>query len=111
MKTETVIQREIMDYLKTEEIWHKRMATQGNMHTFGGRTFRKANPNKGMADILASFDNKFFWIEVKTPVGRLSPEQIAFRKEVEAEGHFYMIARTADDVRNVLEQVFYKNLV
>lgn len=44
------------------------------------------------------------FIEVKTPTGRLSPEQRMFGELVTRKGAIYCVARSVDDARNCITQ-------
>jgi len=45
------------------------------------------------------------WIECKSPTGGTQrPAQKEFQKEVEAAGHFYIIANSSDDVLRWLQE-------
>ena len=105
--SENAIQKCILDYLAAQHILAFRMQTgQAKM---GDRCVRFGTP--GMADILA-FPRVIFkpnllvslplWIEVKTEKGKQSPLQSSFQEQVEAEGHFYILARSIEDVEAAL---------
>lgn len=42
------------------------------------------------------------WIETKTRQGRLSPDQVAFQQQCQRDGALYIVARSIDDVRDVI---------
>jgi hypothetical protein len=58
---------------------------------------------KGTADIVVFHEGKTFWIEMKTAEGKQRPEQKEFQEKAIAAGHGYLLARTLDDVRGLLE--------
>ena len=106
--SEAQTQKAILDYLAVKRIWHVRM-NSGVMKT--EKSFvRFGRP--GMADILAMPKVKCtdgvhnvlmtfivpVWIEVKGLKGKQSEAQVLFQKEVEAEGHLYVLARSLEDV-------------
>lgn len=67
------------------------------------KTFR-AMPKytmKGLPDIIAIKAGTFYGIEVKTPVGRLSPEQHQFGRDLILAGGQYVVARSIEDVQRV----------
>ena len=70
--------------------------------TAKGFTLTKNLQRRGMADILVILDGKALWIEVKSPTGTQSPDQIKFQQKVNKEGCVYVLARCVDDVRDVL---------
>lgn len=114
---EAQIQAAIIDYLAVERIWHKRMNSGAVVSQYKGKSRMIRYGEAGMADILATpmFKRtdgvhivvmKFIvplWIEVKTAKGKQTEAQELFQKEVESQGHFYIIARSIEDVRNFLE--------
>ena len=54
--------------------------------------------HKGIADLYALKDGRHVWIEVKTPKGRQSMDQVEFQRMVEANGGGYLVARSVDEV-------------
>lgn len=103
---EGAILKSILEYLAVKKIWHRRM-NSGAVKTEGGGFMRFGTP--GMADILASYDPTaqegftrdlpyFLWIEVKATNGIQSAAQKEFQTEIEKEGHYYLIARSIEDV-------------
>lgn len=62
----------------------------------GKRAFKKSN---GVPDILGILnDGTFLGIEVKTPEGRVRPEQTEFMENAITKGAMCFIARSVDDV-------------
>lgn len=57
---------------------------------------------KGTPDIIAVIGGKFVGVEVKTPVGRMSADQILFKKRLEANGGVYVLAKSVDDVAHLV---------
>lgn len=96
-KPETILQGEIISFLKAGGFWHRRYNT-GVFRGANGRPVRSVE--KGHPDILArSKSGKVVWIEVKTQDGRLSPEQAAFRDDVVSRfKDAFVVARRVDDV-------------
>jgi len=108
-RTEAQLQRLILDYLAAKGIMAFRMNT-GAVKT-EGRFFRFGVP--GMADVLAFPSQKKCpvaedliitptWIECKAPKGVQSALQKSFQQQVEREGHRYIVARTLEEVQEVL---------
>ena len=52
---------------------------------------------KGLSDLLFIGENKVAFIEVKTPSGKASPEQLNFINRMKELGHSAGIARSVDD--------------
>ena len=91
------IQREILVWLESQGVWHRRLSL-GAVKIRGGR---KRNPLIGFPDIfglLRSGTGRMFAIEVKTKTGKLRPEQQVVRAELESQGALYILARSLDDV-------------
>lgn len=102
MTPEGEILRSILDYLAAERIWAMRINTGAIVSEYQGRKRFHRYGRPGCADILASFNSGFVWLEVKTDKGRQSPAQKEFEAEVNAEGHFYAVVRSIEDVKMAL---------
>ena len=122
---EADVQRLILDWLAAKKIWHIRLNTGAMSGSHKGKRWFVKFGKPGMADIvvmprISSVDvEKCYdcgaktentstwtyptWIEVKSPVGKQSPEQKRFREEVESQGMQYILARSLEDVKKVLE--------
>jgi hypothetical protein len=108
---ESFVLRSCLDLLAIERIWHVRLNTGSfALESKGKRRFFRAGV-KGMADILATplvqriaVVPVVLWIEVKSETGRQRPDQRAFQQAVEEAGHFYLLARSGDDIVNWLSQ-------
>lgn len=68
---------------------------------------------RGVADLFLSIpnvgDKAAFWkcgiyIEIKTPRGRQSPEQIQFQRTVENLGYRYAICRSLEEFQTTIQQ-------
>lgn len=46
----------------------------------------------------------FLWIEVKKPKESATPEQLEFAHRMIAKGHYWIVARSRDDVLNWLKE-------
>lgn len=79
------IQKAIKDYLKLKD-W---MVI---------KIHQSLGSYKGIADLYALKNGRSVWIEVKTPGGRQSIDQVAFEQEIKRHGGEYIIARDVDDV-------------
>jgi hypothetical protein len=65
----------------------------------------RSNPlaKKGIADIVGILpDGRHLEVEVKTKTGKLSPEQVMHGKRVRELGGTYIIARSVEDVKELL---------
>lgn len=96
------IQNTICEYLAVKQRCFFRV---NNIPAFnrtagGGFTMRrlpKYTP-KGIPDIIVVAGGLFYALEVKTPVGRQSPEQKEFEALVKKHGGKYHIVRSLEDV-------------
>jgi hypothetical protein len=57
--------------------------------------------SKGIPDLLVSFKNKLYLMEVKKPKGKLTPDQIKFHENWKGEIH---IVRTVQDAIEILNK-------
>lgn len=58
--------------------------------------------SNGTPDLLGVWNGRALAIEVKNAKGRQRPEQVAFQKAWEARGGLYILARSVEDVMEVL---------
>lgn len=80
-------------------------ANVGSGVTYDGRHFETGLP-KGFSDLFGfrHSDGKIFFIEVKTPSGRLSKAQKHFLEQMRNYGAIAGVARSVDDaIRIILE--------
>lgn len=56
----------------------------------------------GGADLIGCFGPRFLAVEVKTPAGRLSPEQVDFGRWLATRGCVYAICRSEADAAALL---------
>jgi hypothetical protein len=56
----------------------------------------------GFADLIVLSGGRVLFLEVKSPTGRLRPEQRAFREEVQAQGFGWALVRSLDDALGAL---------
>jgi hypothetical protein len=110
---ESYVLKAVQDYLGAKRIMYFRMNTLA-MPTSDGKRFIKAG-TPGMADVLAFPQIKItagtaraitplpLWIEVKAEKGKQSILQALFQKQVEDEGHMYIIARSVEDLDAALK--------
>lgn len=71
----------------------------------GGHKIRFGVGNPGGADLIGVFRGRFVAVEVKTPIGRQTPEQRQFQQLVERKGGVYVVLRSADDARAWLAEL------
>lgn len=88
---ESVLKRDIKDYLKSIGAYWSMVA--------GGAFAKTGDP-----DMIACWQGRYYAIEAKTPTGRQSQWQKIRQKQIEEAGGAYILARSVDDVREVIEQ-------
>jgi VRR-NUC domain len=97
---ETEIQAAICDYLALKGYLFSR-TNNAPIYDTARKAFRKLPKytRKGWPDICLITGGKFYGIEVKTDIGRLSPEQKELGSEIISNGGMYVVARSIDDVQ------------
>ena len=75
----------------------------GLCYTRDGRPIRTGVP-VGFSDLLGhrKSDGRAFYIEVKTPTGKASPDQIRFLESMIADGAIAGICRSPEDALRIL---------
>ncbi|MGS4947823.1 VRR-NUC domain-containing protein [Meridianimarinicoccus sp. RP-17] len=58
--------------------------------------------HRGFADLMVLCDGRVLFLELKSPVGRLSASQVAFRDAVLAQGFGWALVRSHDDALGAL---------
>ena len=117
---ESDILRTISEGLSALRIWHMRCNSGAMFGEYAGKKRMLRFGRRGMADVLAlpriceaghinctdgdkpHCGPTVFWLEIKRPGEKQSPDQIAFEQEVTAEGHRYLVAHSWEDVRAAL---------
>lgn len=111
--TEAETQKAVMEYLAASRIFAFRLNTAAVK--VEKRFFRAHSLGKGAADVVAmprslrvqSANGRIlyidgppavWWIEVKRPGGKQSPEQKSFQVKVEAQGQNYLLVESIDQV-------------
>jgi len=98
--SEKEIQNAILDYLATRADVMAWPTASVGLWDPTKRTYRRPGKHflRGVADIIGIAAGQFLAIEVKTPKGRVSPEQDAFLSEIRRRGGIAFVARSVDDV-------------
>lgn len=71
-------------------------------HGYGA--YRSHGSLKGVPDIICILAGQFVGIEIKAGKDRLSADQLLFKKRCERSGGKYIVARSVDDVDNLLQK-------
>lgn len=110
---ESGIQRGIVHYIRTVLPRAVVMAIpNGSQRTVTGRP-ANAVPGflPGAPDLIVALPNReVIWIEVKSPVGRLSDNQNHVHALLETIGHKIILARSIDDVRDAFAYLGIKTI-
>lgn len=92
------IRLELGDVTKYPELWLARNNV-GQMIDKDGRRVVFGVGGKGAADLIGMWSGRFVALEIKTPIGRQSPEQKLFQALVEKRGGVYALLRSVEDAR------------
>lgn len=96
-QSETDIQKQVIDWLKSQGIFVIRIPVGGVRHA----GIRKASPLRGFPDLLCIIPNtkgRLLAIEIKTDSGRLSKIQEEMIFNLELAGATCLVARSVADV-------------
>jgi hypothetical protein len=109
-KSEAEIQREVREDLEAFEsaglITFARIGLGGVLRrtSTGRRVITKNDDMRGMPDFLVWFPKgRILHLEIKTPTGSLSKDQIDFQARVENLGHEYAVATSREEASLVIE--------
>ncbi len=93
---ETIIQNKIRVALSDYGIFFR--ANVGKVRMADGRYFDTGLP-KGFSDLFGFrfADNKICFVEIKTEIGKVRPDQVTFLKAMKAKGAVVGIARNVED--------------
>jgi len=106
---EKLIQKQILNFLSAYGIFVFRVNTTGVFDP-SRKVFRRLGGYnlKGVADILGILPNgKFLAVEVKTEKGKQSVFQKNFQEQIEKNNGIYILARSIDDVRHLVNQEYH----
>lgn len=93
MASEQQIQRDVQEYLRYCGYFCFKVHSQGKFCY------------KGITDLIAIKDGQTLFVEVKGDKGKLSVDQIKFMDDIKDHGGVHVIARSIDDVRNIIKEV------
>lgn len=90
-KEETLIQDTIIDYLNENRILHWRISGSSNM--------------SGFPDLLLCYLGYFVALEIKTPVGKPTEQQLKVIEDIkEAQGMAYLVT-SVEEVIHILHEI------
>ena len=99
--TEKTIQNAILRYLSTVpglRAWRQNTGVA----RYGQQVVRFGIP--GQADITGIYNGIRLEIECKSTTGKQTPPQAAFQRMIENHGGIYILARSVEDVRRVIDE-------
>ena len=103
MRSESEIQRQILDWLKIKDIYAWRNNTGAMSGSHKGKRWFVRFGCAGMSDILGLLNTgKFLAIEVKRPGGKLTPAQEGYLAAIRARQGVAIVARSLEDVTAIL---------
>lgn len=76
----------------------------GVAQSSSGHTIRYGLSN-GSADLIGVFRGRFVAVEVKTPTGKQSADQVRWQSLIESKLGIYAIVRSEDDARSLLQDL------
>src|SRR3990167_9806075 len=91
---ETKIQLAIIRWLRIHGVVVGKTKITGSVG-MGSQWYKDPYSFRGFPDLVIFHENKLYFIEVKTPTGKLSTEQLEFKKLAEGAGIPYIVARSA----------------
>lgn len=101
---ESQLQRAVLDWLKLNKICAWRMPIGAVTHHVNGREIRKKSPLKGFPDIAGIISRgphrgMFFALELKSPKGRLTAEQISWGQTIDDAGGLYAVIKSLEELQ------------
>ncbi len=105
MKTESEIQKEIIEFLKSKGIFHWRSQVYKGTVKSGKYLHTGVI---GLADITCMLKDKHLYIEVKDYKGEQKTAQKAFQSMCNCLGHDYIVARSVEDVEQYFSEVILR---
>ena len=91
--TEKQIQTDIQEYLRYSGWFCFKIHQQGKFCY------------RGITDLIAIKDGLTIYVEVKAEKAKLAADQMKFMDDVKDHGGVHIVARSIDDVRNVIKKV------
>jgi hypothetical protein len=70
-----------------------------------GNKFKAMGVVKGVSDLILILPSRVIFIELKTEVGKQSPEQEQFQEKVQRRGHLYIIIRSLEEFQEFIMSV------
>jgi len=77
----------------------------GSRNAREGAKFKTMGVIRGVSDFLFIYQSNLYAIELKTPSGRQSREQLDWQELVTKEGVVYVVVRSLDDFKKLIERI------
>jgi len=69
---------------------------------FHWKVWQGLGSTKGVSDIIALHRGTAIFIEIKTPIGKLSPDQRRFLQDVNNNGGLGVVVRSVSDIMDII---------
>jgi hypothetical protein len=107
-RKESAIERDILKWMnETGGFYCVKIHSTGQFDSNSGN-YRKRSTYavNGISDLIAIKDGVVLFLEVKTPHGKQSPDQIKFMKAIRSKGCIYEVLTSVDDAEELVERLF-----
>ena|ERR1022692_2374403 len=98
---ESEIQKSIIDYLRKRKVFYHKVNTVGIYKRSTDSYI--PSPSRGAPDIICIIKGRYVGLEVKTPKGKLSDDQIAFHRNLMAADGIVFTVRSLDEAIEAVE--------
>lgn len=107
-RRESAIERDILKWLNSEGGFFGFKNNSVGVFDRNNGNFRKSSSYaiNGVSDIIALRDGRVFFVEVKTPTGKQSPDQVKFQKAVTTMGCIYVVVHSVEEMQDYSEEWF-----
>jgi len=107
-RKESAIERDILRYLNDGGRCYAWKVHSVGVFDSGSGSYRKSSPFavNGISDVIAIRDGQVLFLEIKTPHGKQSQDQIKFQKAIRSKGGVYEILTSVDDAEELIEKLF-----
>lgn len=107
-KKESAIERDILRYLNDGGRCYAWKVHSVGMFDSSSGNYRKSSPFaiNGISDVIAIRAGQVLFLEIKTPSGKQSVDQIKFMTAVRSKGGVYEVLTSVDDAEELIEKVF-----
>lgn len=93
------IQRQILQYLRLKKIFAFKLNNVGIKKVNGSYI---PSGILGLPDIIAHYDGRVVYLEIKSETGKLSKHQIAFQEQCKKDSVQYLVIRSFSDLIRIL---------